>query len=168
MARLPEKSIVTFHHGDVVVGVGFLAGKQRVLTCAHVVNAALGIDQRNQDRPKKALFVEFTLIKQGLVRKAKVVEWVPPPGEGVTPDGAFDVAGLELTEAAPRAAKPVRFATPRPHSEVDVYGYPGQPARPDGGWVVGHLLRPVASGLLQIDADKEGALRAQPGYSGSR
>ena len=168
MARLPDKSIVTFRHDGVVVGVGFLVGKQRVLTCAHVVNAALGLDQRNQDQPTKALYVEFTRIKPDLERKANVVQWIPPLTAGATPNGKFDVAGLELTEEAPRAAKPLRFATPRPHSQVDVFGYPTQPAaRPDGGWVLGHLLRPVDSGLLQIDSDQDGALRAQPGYSGS-
>lgn len=168
MARLPTNSIVTFHNKDgVVVGVGFLVGKRRVLTCAHVVNAALGHDQRNQDQPTESLFVEFTRIQRDLVRKANVVRWVPPPVAGTKADGEFDVAGLELTEAAPRAAKPLRFATPKPHSVVEVYGYPTRPVRTDGGWVLGHLLRPVDSGLLQIDSDKEGALRAQPGYSGS-
>jgi Ca-activated chloride channel homolog len=167
MARLPNNSIVTFHHEGVVVGIGFLVGKRRVLTCAHVVNAALGLDQREQDKPTKALVVEFTRVKRGLVRTANVVRWVPPPIAGTKADGEFDVAGLELVEEAPKAAKALRFATPRPHSEVDVYGYPGQPVRENGGWVPGHLLRPVDSGLLQIDSDKEGALRAQPGYSGS-
>lgn len=167
MAPSPTKSIVTFRHNGVVVGVGFLVDRRHVLTCAHVVNAALGLDPRGQDRPGEPLYVEFTLIQHDLVRKANIVRWVPPPPAGVKPTGESDVAGLELTELAPKSAKPLHFGTPRPHSTVEVYGYPTQPARPNGGWVLGHLLRPVDNGLLQIDSDRDGALRAQPGYSGS-
>lgn len=167
MARSPTNSIVTFRLKGVAVGVGYLVDRHHVLTCAHVVNAALGLDPRSQDQPAEPLYVEFTLIQRDLERKARVVRWVPPPLAGATAGGEADIAGLELTEPAPKAARPLRFGTPRPHSVVEVYGYPSQPVRPNGGWVVGHLLRPVDNGLVQIDSDKEGALRAQPGYSGS-
>ncbi len=166
MAR-STKSIVTFYHRGVAVGVGFLVGRTRVMTCAHVVNAALGRDLRSQDKPTEPLYVEFTQVQRELDRKARVVKWVPLPSAGEKSNGKFDIAGLELTEPAPRAAVPLRLGEPSPHSLVDVYGYPVQPVRSDGGWVKGHLLRPIASGLLQIDSDKDGALRAQPGYSGS-
>ncbi len=167
MPKSPTTSIVTLHHRGEVVGVGFLVGRTRVLTCAHVVNAALGLDLRGQEKPTEPLYVEFTLIQHELERKARVVRWVPPPLAGEKGNGESDIAGLELTEPAPRAAMPLRLGEPKPHSLVDVYGYPTQPVRPDGGWVMGHLLRPIANGLLQIDSDKDGALRAQPGYSGS-
>ncbi|MDQ3785845.1 MAG: serine protease, partial [Actinomycetota bacterium] len=130
MASSRTTSIVTIRRDGVPVGVGFLVGRDRVVTCAHVVNAALGLDVRGQDRPDESFLVEFALIQSGVVRTAKVVLWVPPPRAGAAPDGEADIAGLELTEPAPRSAKPLRFATPRPHSAVDVYGYPAQPARP--------------------------------------
>src|SRR5262249_39687271 len=45
-----------------VAGVGVLVGPREVLTCAHVVNSALGHDQRSQDPPNAAVVIDFPLL----------------------------------------------------------------------------------------------------------
>ncbi len=54
MASSRTTSIVTIRRGGVPVGVGFLVDRQRVVTCAHVVNAALGLEVRGQTRPDES------------------------------------------------------------------------------------------------------------------
>ncbi len=43
-------------------GAGFLAGPGQIVTCAHVVNVALGRDRRSQEMPTQSIRVEFPLL----------------------------------------------------------------------------------------------------------
>jgi Ca-activated chloride channel homolog len=171
MARSPNGSIVTFRHSGKVVGVGFLVDSRHILTCAHVVNVVLGRESDDQDQPDERVEIEaeFALVEGRLTRLATVVRWVPPAAAGTRPTRACDIAGLELlrAETPPRGAMGRKLVKPKAHSRVEVYGYPANPPRDNGGWVTGHLLREVDNGLVQIDGDLAAALRAQPGYSGS-
>jgi hypothetical protein len=58
-----------------------LVGSRQVVTCAHVVNTALGRSQREQARPERSVTVEveFPLLPGSPVRRARVEAWVPPP-----------------------------------------------------------------------------------------
>src|SRR5262249_34777541 len=73
-----------------VVGLGALVGKREILTCAHVVNAALNRDRRAQERPGDDLAVDFPLLSDRMAGRARVVQWLPPPRKGVAGD---DIAG---------------------------------------------------------------------------
>ncbi|ONI83795.1 hypothetical protein ALI22I_35710 [Saccharothrix sp. ALI-22-I] len=145
-----------------VVGVGVLVGKREVLTCAHVVNLASGRDKLSGEQPREPVVVDFP---GRTAVSAQVRQWLPPPPREGTP--GQDVAGLELTEDAPADVTPAKLITtlPGPGHEVDVFGYPGKPARPDGAWVRAVVRRQVGNGYLQLDA--KSALQVQPGYSGS-
>jgi WD40 repeat protein/3',5'-cyclic AMP phosphodiesterase CpdA len=152
-------------------GVGVLVGSREIVTCAHVVNTALGREQRAQERPDGVVAVAFPLLAKhgGLAPAglARVVRWVPPPRQGAAGD---DLAGLLLeVDVTTAGATPARLAlvTPPPGRLVDVFGYPGVPPRPDGGWVEATLRLPVGGGQLQLDGRTQSALRIQPGYSGS-
>jgi hypothetical protein len=72
-------------------GLGALVTESHILTCAHVVNAALGLPPNAQDRPKDPVTVDFPLLPGAPRVRARVTIWVPPPREGVA--GA-DIAGL--------------------------------------------------------------------------
>ncbi|MGH3811266.1 MAG: hypothetical protein ACRDUV_02265, partial [Pseudonocardiaceae bacterium] len=62
------------------VGVGFVVGAEHVLTCAHVVNAALGHDLLRQDKPGSDEIVTLRLPMSGdAIREARVDVWLPPP-----------------------------------------------------------------------------------------
>jgi WD40 repeat protein/V8-like Glu-specific endopeptidase len=149
------------------VGVGALVGPREIVTCAHVVNAALGLDPRAQNQPAEAVTVDFPLAANpGAVRRgARVVRWLPPPREGAAGD---DLAGLVLGEPPPDGTEPARLVVnpPQVGQEVRVFGYPGTPPRPDGAWVTSTVRGRVGGGRLQLDST-DAALRVQPGFSGS-
>jgi DNA-binding CsgD family transcriptional regulator len=74
--------------GGRPVGVGVLVGQRKIVTCAHVVNAALGRDQTAQDQPGEPVVVEFPLLAtagggQPARLTARVRRWLAPPRERV-------------------------------------------------------------------------------------
>ena len=148
-------------------GLGLLVGIEQVVTCAHVVNAALGRGLREQVPPGESdlVQVEFPLLPETPVRLARVVTWVPPPSRA----GGGDVAGLVLSEVAPGGAAPARFAAaaPEPGTGLRVFGYPGSPVRENGIWVDVDLKGEVGGELLQVESRNDQTVKAQPGYSGS-
>jgi len=152
-------------------GVGFLVGISEILTCAHVVNQALGRSLRSQDRPKEVVTVEFPLVRvsgSSPVRaSARVERWVAPPREGVA-EG--NIAVLRLADGpVPEGIAPAVLATVAPQAgqTVEVFGYPTDPPRPGGCWAEARMRGSVAGGRLQLDTSEGDALRIQPGYSGS-
>jgi hypothetical protein len=82
----------------VPAGVGFVVGDRYILTCAHVVNTALGRLQRDQEAPgaEVRVQVDFPLLgdpEGAPLRSCRVAVWAPPPASGVA---GGDVAGLVL------------------------------------------------------------------------
>jgi V8-like Glu-specific endopeptidase len=147
-------------------GVGVLVGPQQILTCAHVVNAALGRDPTAQDQPAGEVTVEFA-VGDGPWLRARVECWWPPPRTRAIGD---DIAGLVLTGTElPAGATPVRLAAnpPARGRVVDVFGYPDTPPRPDGAWVEATVRGQVGGRHLQLDSTADSALRIQPGFSGA-
>ena len=153
-------------------GIGFVVGDRYIVTCAHVVNTALGREQRSQDKPgvRHGFEVEFPMLggtDYAPLRICKVEAWVPPSDTSLS---GGDVAGLVLVGGLPEGAGPARLIElPRIRDiAVYVYGCPGDPPRPDNGaWAVTSLRGVVGAGVIQIDADNNSAIRVQPGYSGS-
>jgi WD40 repeat protein/3',5'-cyclic AMP phosphodiesterase CpdA len=168
----PETFIVQiFGPDERPVGVGALVGSREIVTCAHVINAALGLDPRAQAQPQGVVNVDFPLLdNQARSRPrlhARVQRWLPPPREGAVGD---DLAGLILPEGQlPAGTAPARLIVnpPPTGSELSVFGYPGIPPRPDGGWVPTTVRGRVGGGRLQLDSGTDAALRVQPGFSGS-
>ena len=154
-------------------GVGFVVDDTHIVTCAHVVNAALGRDQRAQDKPGPLVRVQVDFPLLGGAagapsRSCAVQVWEPPPSYGVS---GGDVAGLVLVgEDLPGRAGPARItdlATVRGVT-ARVFGYPGDPPRQvNGAWSELRLRGAVGGGVIQLDTGGESAIRAQPGYSGS-
>jgi WD40 repeat protein len=160
------------------VGVGFVVGDRHIVTCAHVVNTALGLAKQRQEKPGSPhrVRVEFLLLADSNlspIRNCRVVEWLPPPPEGVRPHeggSGGDIAVLLTGEDLPGGAEPARLADPGSYrnSHVQVYGFPREPERDATGvWTSQRLAGTVGGGLIQLDADKGGPIPAQPGYSGS-
>ena len=143
-------------------GIGALVTERHIITCAHVVNAALSRSPAAQDRPTGTLTVDFPLLPGSPAVQATIALWVPPPREGAA--GA-DIAGLELTAQAPQGAHPVRLAVdpPRPGTNVRVFGCPAD--RPDGTMVEATVQGAISNGRLQLDSLS--ARRIEQGFSGS-
>lgn len=49
-----QQSFASVRHGEQALGAGVLVADRLVLTCAHVVNSALGRDRFAQDTPAPA------------------------------------------------------------------------------------------------------------------
>jgi transitional endoplasmic reticulum ATPase len=152
-------------------GMGFLAGVSEILTCAHVVNRALGRSLTAQNRPENLVTVSFPLLRVSgsspVTVSARVEKWIAPPLEGVA-EG--NVAVLRLADGpTPEGVAPAVLATdaPQANQAVEVFGYPTEPPRPDGGWAQARIRGFVAGGRLQLDTSTGAALRIQPGYLGS-
>jgi WD40 repeat protein len=151
-------------------GVGVLVGDQHILTCAHVVNVALGRPADTQDQPDQTVYVDFPLTGNPERLPARVVRWVPPPvltRTGTPVRAGDDIAGLELTAGRPpEAAIRARLAVEPAQAgrRVRVYGCPAD--RPNGQWVNATIRERLASGQFQLDSD-DPQLRIRQGFSGS-
>jgi WD40 repeat protein len=152
--------------------VGFLVGDRHILTCAHVVNAALGRGQRTLEKPGSdvRVQVDFPILgsaEEPPSRNCRVEAWVPPPPTRTT---GGDVAGLVIVgggEDLPAGARPARLEVSVQEANAEVFGYPTDPPRPDGAWATCRLSGQVGGGMLQLDLRDIASFCAQPGYSGS-
>jgi 3',5'-cyclic AMP phosphodiesterase CpdA len=145
-----------------VAGLGMLVADRQVVTCAHVVNAALGQASQAQDLPGGTVLVDFPLAGSRHPRvEAGVAAWVPP-AEG-------DIAGLELMERAPDGTRPGKLAaeTPRHGNKYRVFGYPQRQLRPEGMWATATGRGYAAGGRIQLESGPGPALENLRGFSGS-
>ena len=154
-------------------GVGCIVADRHIVTCAHVVNVALGrgVHDRVMPGSDELVRVDFPILGDaagGVERNCRVVAWEPPAATGIS---GGDVAGLLLVDGMlPTGAGSARLVDPGAarDAHVAVFGYPQYPAaRPEGGWARLRVVGAVGGGLIQLDAADDAAFRAQRGYSGS-
>jgi WD40 repeat protein len=147
--------------GDVV-GAGFLIGPRHLVTCAHVVAAAVGWPGDRSFPTNAEVRLDFPLVEPDNDVVAKVVLWRWP----AEPTG-LDVAVLEVVGMLPDSARPVRMVDA---SEVwahpfRTFGYPSR--RNDGVWSTGRLLARQAGGLVQMETPTQAGYRVGTGFSGA-
>lgn len=164
-----ESFVVRFLARDGrTAGAGVLVGRSHIVTCAHVVNAALGYDREAKERPEESVRIDFPHLEgasrgEGLL--AHTCVWKSPAGA--------DVAGLTISGELPVGASPARFVEdgPKLGSKVSVPGFPGDlpgppGGRPDGIWGGGTVRGAAGPGRFQIDSDPDAAW-VRPGFSGA-
>lgn len=152
---------------QISTGLGLFIGASRVVTCAHVVNAALGRAHNEQECPAQSLvLVQFIFLEGKPIQFGTVVAWQAPPQNGV---GHGDVAGIVLKEGDPLSAHPGSFArsAPSPSTHLNVFGYPEDPPRELGAWVDVEYKGVLEDQFMQVESIPSQTIRAQPGYSGS-
>ena len=148
------------------VGLGFAVGPSHVVTCAHVINAALGRRDRvdgSRPRPDDSVRVRFPLggrPGEESSRVGRVAGWLPDRMR--VPDGD-DLALLELSGGVPRHVPVLHPMRPQRSMRVQMWG--PQQDRPGGGHVTGELLGEVGGGRMQVNA-VGGRFRVRPGFSG--
>ena len=146
-----------------VVGAGFLVSQQHLVTCAHVVTAALGIVTNTQDSPDGIIEFDFPLIAPGQKVKAKVVFWQPVnPGQSKE-----DIAGLQIEETLPIGVSPVQLVTTSNYwqHKFRIFGFPQ--GHDTGVWADGELRDLQATHWIQMEAIKVPGYQIEPGFSGS-
>jgi V8-like Glu-specific endopeptidase len=152
-----------FHANGAIVGAGFLVSPQYVLTCAHVVAAALGIPNNTKEAPTDSIHLDFPLVAAGQKIKAQVVFWQPMNPSVV----GEDIAGLKLEGELPNDVQPVRLVTADElwAHPIRIFGFPG--GHTNGVWASGVLRDKLANGWVQIEDDKVTGLRVEQGFSGA-
>ena len=78
--QLRASSVRFLTASDEVVGTGFLFSERSLLSCAHVVAAALRLSENAAEIPKDSVRLDFPLVARGQVLSAHVVLWQPPGG----------------------------------------------------------------------------------------
>jgi CHAT domain-containing protein/trypsin-like peptidase len=150
--------------GGVVVGAGLVVDDRHVVTCAHVVMAALQLSAGATEWPGGAVILDFPALGGGKT-SARVVPdgWIP-----IKEDGRGDVAVLELEGSPPpdATAPVIRVARGSLGHRVMAYGFPR--GVDSGMAATGRLLGQVGLGwqLVQIGAEGSGA-PIESGFSGS-
>ncbi|MEU9124600.1 trypsin-like peptidase domain-containing protein [Streptomyces sp. NPDC048506] len=157
--------------GERAVGGGVLVAERYVLTCAHVVNSALGRDRFAQDTPDRGDTVTLRLphVAAGTDLMARVVRemWVPPRARAAGRDPVEpgrvpyhgDLAVLELAAAPPEGAEPAPFLQ---------HNYAGETI---ALWASGHPL-PTVRAVPRVSAppwialDVLGGAQVTEGFSG--
>jgi hypothetical protein len=146
------------------IGAGVLVGPRQVLTCAHVVNSALGRPQLAEEPPpsESRVTLDFPLPAPGDFLTAKVAKWEAPK-----PDGSGDMALLELESQPPDQTSPAQFVNPG-----EVWGHPFRAF----GFPGHHMQGRDASGVLRgrnaiqrlmMEQTNEAHNFALPGFSGT-
>ncbi len=137
-------------------GTGVVLHGERVLTCAHVVNAALRLPQNSQGKPEQIIVLDFPLSESAQQVKAKVDFW----------DAKADLAELKLIDPLPNEVEPTSL-----HIEdglwghrIQAFGFPS--GYTDGTWADSKLRGPNASGWIEIIDTETTGYFIQQGYSG--
>ncbi|MDG4862725.1 trypsin-like peptidase domain-containing protein [Streptomyces sp. T-3] len=145
-----------------IVGAAVLLSDDMALTCAHVVEAALGLP-RQEEPPADDIQVDFpTATGHTGPARATVAGWFRGPPAG-------DLALLRLHAPAPpgTAHAPVDAEHAEVGMSVRVFGHP--PHLPDGIWARAHT---VGTGgphprWLQLDGIRGQGAGIEPGFSGA-
>jgi hypothetical protein len=143
------------------VGAAFLISPDTLLTCAHVVTAALGLPA-GAGAPDALVTLEFPLTAPDTRRHAVVVKeaWQPERA-----DESGDIAVLRLVEPRPEGTHPVRLVRSDQlwgHG-CRTFGFPNG----HGSWFSGELRGEVRSGWWQLVAEGERGYPIERGFSGA-
>ena len=150
-------------------GVGVLVSQSELVTCAHIVNAALGRRSESQDKPghRDIFEVCFPLLADRYPQRfrARVADWLPPCAR-TGPGG--DLTRVLLLDLIPEVKAAVRDRDLPPRGRfVRVFGYPGTPERPEGSWVEAEVADLVGRQAMRLEASPGSAVGIQSGFSGS-
>ena len=162
MTQRADSCAVRFHRDDgAVVGAGFLLPDGRVMTCAHVLNSALGRELLTPDRPEPASSVRLDFpLAGGEAAVRRIAAWGLADG--------LDAAVVELDAPPPKARRGLELAAPAEPRGVGfrAFGFPAgfaQEGRDEAGVVQGR----VASGRLEIRPRDGHDYFVEHGFSGA-
>src|SRR5262245_27180427 len=140
-----------------------LVDTRHVLTCAHVVNAALGRKQALDEFPRGGVEVEFPWAEPNGPESAEVVGWHAAAKFGSAGGSLSDIAVLRLARERPENALTATLAMELPSgARLSAAGFPGSnPAKIAMGMVAG----PAGGERIQVQG--QGGAEIRPGFSGA-
>ncbi len=135
-----------------------MVNDRRILTCAHVVQDALEIDDKQKtDILSDTIKVDFPLSKQKELCSAQVIFW----------DIAKDIAVLQFISALPSEALPAKVQSFDQIQETKfrTFGFPNN--YDSGVWAIGVIRGKNADGWFQLEDVKAQGYQIEPGFSGA-
>ncbi|WPD24270.1 MAG: trypsin-like peptidase domain-containing protein [Candidatus Electrothrix scaldis] len=150
------------------LGAGFLVTPKHILTCAHVINAVLGRDEYAADPPAAEIFLDFPLLHNHALLRAKVLPsyWFPV-AEAAARHGLEDIAVLELCSEAPLSAE----VRPAPLVVFDDSAFADCRVRlfgfsiPEGTYA--NLVLQGKNSRGMVEMHHQGSGQVMPGFSGT-
>lgn len=159
----PAVARILARDGSTVSGSGFLVAPGLVLTCAHVVEDALGGQSGTVSSAKgQALDLEFPL-RRPVKRYSATVLFFEYDGSRWDDD----VAVLRIHGPAPDGLVPLRLAQAADVWRHRYRAFGFLDGRPDGVWTSGHFLGPQGTGLVQLIDDADVEFHIDQGFSGT-
>jgi hypothetical protein len=156
---LDNLSVRILNSGDEIVGTGFWVGERHVLTCAHVVGAALGLDDAAIGAENEPLAnVKIGHSKNSILR-VKVCYWRPRNDQQ-----SGDIAVLEVHDSQNIRPFPVFETGALDNLDFSCRGFPFQTLDSEGEIVTGTVLG-ILSDRAQLDSESSQKIRS--GYSGA-
>ena len=162
-ARLSQYVAIHGRDGNPVGG-GCLVAKRRIITCAHVVEAALGFGiGKLLEAPKDHLKVRFTFAAKAFNVDCRVVHW-NPVHNGYPLKENEDLALLEVLSDLSDDIE-VMEVPRRALSRIPVFCYK---AGQNGGSSYGTINDDLCEGgRIQINKATSNGIRIEPGFSGA-
>jgi Trypsin-like peptidase domain len=160
-----ETSIARIFSGRMVKGSGFLVSDNHLMTCAHVIAAALNLPRNTSEIPTGVVEFDLPLIAPNQRVKARVVFWQPVKPGSI----GEDIAVLEVlsSETLPIGVKAVQLVIAEEawgHT-FRAYGFPH--GNDDGVWVEGFIREKQASQWIQIEGRTAQGYAIESGFSGT-
>ncbi|MEM9267230.1 MAG: trypsin-like peptidase domain-containing protein, partial [Cyanobacteria bacterium P01_F01_bin.13] len=156
-----KTAIARFYKGSKVIGAGILVEGGYVLTCAHVVKQALGLEKA-QEPIGQQLKINFPFVSLSQKLSAEVLLYRLAKDE----DRAEDIAGLRLLETMPDKVTPAKLMAGHYLGlEFGALGFPE--GHPRGVYAYGTLKEELPHGWVQLEDDKTQGMAIQPGFSGT-
>ena len=144
-------------------GMGIVMDSRHVFTCAHVVNTALRLDEKNERQPDRKVSVMFPLSEGDQPIDGKVIVWYSMRGKGIV-----DIAVIELEADVPSDVGTARFAragAPLDGDLLKVYGV--RAGEKKGKHVEAKFMGLTSLVEAQLDGTKVTGVFIQGGYSGA-
>lgn len=141
-------------------GMGILVDRRRIVSCAHVVNTAMGRWAEAEEMPTGKVGIAFPLASDPRkTMAARVICWGPDDGNG-------DISVLELDEDAPAEvgfAVLTHFEASLENNPLKIFGMP----KGDGRHVDVRYQGLTANVEVQLDGDAAAENFVEGGYSGA-
>ena len=148
------------------MGAGFIVTPEHALTCAHVVNSALGREKDDQRCPDSDECILFDFLGSDAPKvEAEVLHWFPVC-ENSESDQLEDIAVLRFMEPLPDTICPAPVEVPDKlvGLGVSMCGFPSD--EPRGIYVNGTLQGVIKGGSIELHSDKDNR-PVELGFSGT-
>ena len=164
------------NHGNLH-GAGVLISDSHILTCAHVVAAALGISETDAEKPKALIDIDFPLSNENeasLSPKSKyqfrVLQWYPIlSAKELREKKLQDIAVLQLVEGQilPAEIEPQKLVSfeNQVGDEFAAFGFPKN--HNAGIWAHGKISRERADGWIIVEGEQIEHYWVDKGFSGT-